>query len=138
MLLSLKIVHFIAMSVGIGLGVGNMVLGIRAKVETGPAMVALRKSQATFGRIALIAIVFLWLSGLWLWLGFHTGAMTPLFAVKLAAVVALTALSLLANVKAARAARGGAPVNPALVRKIGMGMGLMSLIAVICAVLVFN
>lgn len=134
----LKIVHFLAMGAGVGLGIANMILGIRAAAAEGPAIGALRMAQGAMGRVAFVAIVLLWLTGLWMWLGYAGGVTSTLFWVKIAAVVVLTALSVIMNMKGMAAARGGAPVDPAFAKRVGMLMGLMSLIAAIMAVLVFG
>jgi hypothetical protein len=134
----LKIIHFLAMGAGVGLGVANMILGIRAAASEGPAIGALRMAQGAMGRVAFVAIALLWLTGLWLWFGYRDQPVDTVFAVKLAAVVVLTALSVIMNLRGMAAAKGGPPVDPAFARRVGMLMGLMSLIAVIAAVLVFG
>lgn len=134
----LKIVHFLAMGAGVGLGVANMILGIRAAAADGPALGALRMAQGALGRAALIAIMLLWVTGLWMWYGYASQAINTVLGLKIIAVIILTILSVMMNLKGRAAARGGAPVDPDFARKVGMAMGLMSLIAVVCAVLFFG
>jgi uncharacterized membrane protein len=134
----LLIIHFLSLAAGIGIGVANMALGIRAAAAQGPAMIALRQSQGALGRIGLYAIILLWITGFWLWQGYNDGTTDPVFLAKLGFVVILTALSLDLNLQGARAAKGGAPVDPAYAKRLGMIMGLMSLSAVITAVMVFG
>jgi len=138
MLELLKIIHFLALGTGVGLGVASMVLGLRAAAAQGPAVPALRQAQAKLGRIALIAIVFLWISGLWMWQAYNEGTMETLFLAKIAFVLVLTALSIDLNLRGAKVAKGGTPVDPAYAKRSGMIMGSMSLMAVISAVLVFS
>jgi len=138
MYITLKIIHFLSLSVGIGIGVANMVLGIRAAMADGPAIGALRQAQGALGRVAFVAILLLWITGLWLWFGYQNMTTTPLFLGKLAFVVILTVISVDLNLKGARAASGGAPVNPDYAKRVGMIMGFCSVAAVILATAVFT
>ena len=138
MLEILVIIHFLAMSTGVGIGVANMVLGIRAAHAEGDAVSTLRQAQGAIGRVALSAIVLLWASGIWLWIGYSNTTLEPLFLAKIGFVVILTGLSLDMNLRSAKAARGGAPVDPAYAKRAGMLMGLMSLSIISIAVMFFN
>ncbi len=138
MYITLKIIHFLSFSAGIGVGVASMVLGIRAARAEGPAIGALRSASGALGRIGLGAIILLWVTGVWMMASFHRGSLDGLFLVKIGFVVVLTGLSLDLNIKGARAARGGAPVDPGYAKRSGMIMGAMSLLALVTAVLVFG
>ena len=65
-------------------------------------------------------------------------ALEGLFLAKLAFAIVLTVLSLDLNMRGSRAAKGGTPVDPAYARRSGMLMGVMSLLALISAVIIFN
>ncbi|MFQ5438154.1 MAG: hypothetical protein ACE5DK_04895 [Paracoccaceae bacterium] len=134
----LKIIHFLSLAVGIGIGVASMSLGIRAATAKGPVIGALRAAQGALGRISLGAIALMWITGIWMWMGYHGGSYSPVFTSKIAAVVVLTAFSLDLNLKGARAAKGGSPVDPAYARRSGMIMMLMSLVALVLAVLIYH
>jgi uncharacterized membrane protein len=138
MLELLKIIHFLALAAGVGIGVANMVLGIRASKSEGPETGILRQAQGALGRVALGAIVVLWASGIWLWVGFNSTTTDPLFLAKIGFVVILTGLSIDMNLRATRAAKGGTPVDPAYAKRAGMLMGLMSLSIISVAVLFFT
>ena len=137
MLILLKIIHFLSFSAGIGLGIANMVLGIRAAQASGEAQAALRRVQPVLGRIGLIAIILLWASGLWLWQGYAGGRTDTLFLVKLGFVVILTAFSLDMERRSRAAARGGPPMDPAFARRAGQIMGGSGVVALILAVAIF-
>ena len=134
----LKIVHLLSMGAGLGIGLANMIVGIRASNAQGIAVGALRQAQGAMGLAALVAVILLWITGIWLWLVYHNGALDGLFLVKIAAVILLTGMSITMNMKGAKAAKGGTPVDPDYAKRMGALMGLMSLIAVITAVMVFS
>lgn len=138
MLEILKIIHFLSLAVGIGLGVASMVLGARAAAAQGPAIGALRGTQGILGRISFAAIILLWITGIWLWLGYQSGATSTLFWLKIALVVVLTGLSLNLNLKGLRAARGGPPMNPAHAKRVGQTASLVSVLIVCVAVVNFT
>ncbi len=142
MLALLKIIHFMALGTGVGLGVANMVIGPRAAAAGAagnPAiMAALRTVQGSLGRIGLGAIILLWITGLWMWLGYDNATLAPVFLAKIGFAVILTGISLDLNLKGTRAAKGGPKPDPAYVKRAGMVMGLMSFLAVTAAVIVFH
>ncbi len=138
MLSLLKFVHFLSLAAGIGIGIANMVLGIRAAAAEGPVMGALRSAQGVLSKIALAAIVLLWITGFWMWQAFYGGDASALFTAKIAAVIVLTGLSVDLNRRGVRAAKGGTPMDPAYAKRAGMIMGLMSISAVGLAILNFG
>ncbi len=138
MLEILKIIHFLSLAVGIGIGVSNMVLGIRAAAAEGPAIGALRGTQGALGRISFIAILLLWITGLWLWFGYHDTEASPLFIAKIVFVLVLTAASLDMNIKGRKAAGSGPPIDPAYAKRAGMIMMAMAFLAVCTAVINFS
>ncbi len=138
MLIILKITHFMALGVGIGIGVANMIIGMRAAAAEGAVMGALRAAQGALGRAGFLAIVLLWITGLWMWQVYDHATMDPVFLAKIGFVIILTGLSIDLNIKGARAAKGGPKMNPAYGKRAGMVMGLMSFLAVTTAVMVFG
>jgi hypothetical protein len=138
MLELLKIIHFLALAVGVGIGAANMVLGLRAAKAEGPAIGALRQAQGALGRVAFGAIVLLWASGIWLWAGYNNATTDPLFLAKIGFVVILTGLSIDLNLRGLRAARGGTPMDPAYGKRAGMLMALMSFSIISVAVIYFT
>ncbi len=135
----LKIVHFLALSAGIGVGVSNMALGIRAaQAADARDATTLRTAQVALGQIGLVAIILLWASGLWLWLGYRGGETGTLFLIKLAFVLALSANLAVLHGKMRAAGRNGELPDPAFMKRAGMINGVTSLLAVIFAVLAFG
>lgn len=138
MLVLLKIIHFLSFSAGIGIGIANMVIGIRAARASGEAETALRMVQPVLGRIGLVAVILLWATGLWMWQGYADGRTDTLFLIKLGFVVILTAFSLDMERRARAAARSGPPVDPTLAKRAGPVMGLSAIAALILAVVIFS
>lgn len=136
----LKILHFLALLLG---GAGTIAPGIlrRALVRSGhdgPPPAYIGAALRIFGILGLVAIVLLWITGGAMMSIAHSwGDMTAWFWVKLLAATVILAISAFLNLRAARAARGGAPASPALV-KTGLSIVRAALlIAIICAVLAF-
>ncbi len=138
MLIALKIIHFMSLAAGIGIGISSMILGIRAARSEGPAIGALRSAQGVLGRVAFGAIILLWITGIWMWQAYRGGVTNVSFDAKIAFVVLLTALSLTMTVKGIIFARGGAPIDPIFAKRMGMTMGLMGFLAVTMAVIAFT
>ena len=134
----LKIIHFLSLAAGIGVGVANMVIGIRAATAEGLVIGALRGTQGALGRISFIAILLLWVTGLWLWFGYHDTAASPLFIAKIIFVLILTAASLDMNIRGMKAAKSGPPIDPAYAKRAGMIMMAMAFLAVCTAVINFS
>ena len=135
----LKIIHFLSLAVGIGIGVANMVIGIRLRKAQDETAQFVRATQGVLGQIALGAIILLWLTGIAMWVEWHQMRADSAFLVKIVAVIILTAVSVDLNIRGARARRGqGQPPSPAFMRRAGMISGLMSVIAVIFAVIAFS
>ncbi len=135
----LKIIHFLSLAVGIGIGVSNMVIGVRLRRVQGETAQFVRATQGVLGQVALGAIILLWLTGIAMWVGWYQMRADSAFLIKIVAVIILTAVSVDLNIRGARARRGQAtPPSPAFVRRAGMISGLMSVIAVIFAVIAFG
>ena len=135
----LKIIHFLSLAVGIGIGVANMVIGIRLRKAQDETAQFVRATQGVLGQIALGAIILLWLTGIAMWIEWHRMRADSAFLVKIVAVIILTAVSVDLNIRGARARRGqGQPPSLAFMRRAGMVSGLMSVIAVIFAVIAFS
>lgn len=63
MIVLLKIVHFLALSVGVGGAAANLIGMPVLKAAEGPARMPLAKAQRFVGQAAAISLVLLWLSG---------------------------------------------------------------------------
>lgn len=140
MFVLLKIIHFLSFSVAVGGGVASMVIGIRAaKLEMVQA-IPLRQAQGIIGKFSTLGLILLWLSGLWMYSMAYGGdvSMGQSFWIKMAAVVLLTVVSGFLNYKVITATRAGVPPDVALVKKAGMAMGLLAVIAIIAAIYAFT
>lgn len=129
MLAILKIVHFLALAAGLGGGIANAVIGATAARKAPEVAGPL---QLRIGRVSFVALVLLWITGLWMAFGWHgVGTLGLWFWVKMLAVLALTA----AAVAAQLAIRNPGPGTPARMRTLGQIMLAASTLAVIFAVL---
>jgi hypothetical protein len=135
-----KFLHFIGMALGIGGGLSNLLLGYRASRATMPeAAVVLRAMAPVYARVATAGLALLWLSGLYLlaWSGLN--ALTiPAFQAKLAFVVLLTGLSVLARSTARNAVKAGLQPKPGRIRAMGVATLTSAFIALAFAILAFN
>ncbi|MCG6882875.1 MAG: hypothetical protein LJE62_03865 [Silicimonas sp.] len=128
----LKIVHFLALAIGLGGGIANAIVG--AKITSrDPAMGA--PVQKLIGRLSFGALILLWVTGLWMLFGYYGFSDLSLwFWVKILAALGLTA----AGVTAQLAMLKPGPETPAKMKKLGMIMTGAATLAVILAVLAFT
>ncbi len=136
----LVILHFLGFVAGIGLGMANMITGIRAG-RTDPAVApALRQLQPVFSKGAALALALLWLTGVLLIVTGPGAAVLarPLFTMKMLAVLLLTGLTVVALRQAARGKAAGTPPDPQRMKRLGMGMLTAAIAALILAVLAFR
>jgi len=130
LLATLKIVHFLALAVGLGGGFANQILSARAGGHPDVA----RPVQKTISRVAFAALVLLWVTGLWMAWGRPIASLGPWFWVKMAAVLGLTGSAVTAQLAMLRPRPG----TPALLKKLGMSMTVSAALAVVFAVLAFG
>ena len=132
MLALLKIVHFIALAIGLGGGIANAIVG--AKITSrDPALGG--PAQKLIGRLSFAALILLWITGLWMLFGYYGFSdLSPWFWVKILAVLALTG----AGVTAQLAMLKPGPDTPAKMKKLGMIMTGAATLAVILAVFAFT
>lgn len=140
MIETLKIIHFIALAVGIGGGVANAIIGARAARSEPPIKVTLGSISGLIGKISGAAIILLWLTGIALvYLLFDGWANLPwAFWIKLAFVVVLSLLSLRLNLYVMQANRTRTPPPAATMKMLGQVAGLTSLLIVVFAVIAFT
>jgi len=127
---TLKIIHFLALAVGLGGGVANQVLAAKA----GGRPEVARPVQRTISRVAFAALVLLWVTGLWMAWGRPVASLGPWFWVKMAAVLGLTGAAVTAQLAVLRPGPG----TRALLKKLGIWMTVASTLAVVFAVLAFG
>lgn len=135
MLALVKFLHMVGLMLGGAASFGSLAIAMRVKGDAASPLNALRP---VFGRMSLAAILLLWASGLWLYLGFHMGAdLGAAFGLKLAAATAVLGLSVWLNVMGARSARTKTP-PPAYAAQLRMALLVFLFAAVALAVFVFN
>lgn len=134
-----RIVHFLSFSIGIGIGVAGMVIGMRARAAPAEMRPVLGRIQMVLGRTSFVAVVLLWVTGFYMvyavyggWGGFGT-----LLWLKIAAVVVLTACSIALQVNAIRAMRAGTPPPAKRMAKLGATATTSAVVALVLAVLAF-
>ncbi|WP_274425460.1 hypothetical protein [Chelativorans sp. YIM 93263] len=136
MFILMKTLHLFGLMLGAGGGLGSMFLSIQAKRAEGPpspALVALRKN---FSLAALVGVLLLWATGLWLWLVDYNGALLGIaFWLKILAAVLILGILVAVRVAMARTPVGNPP--PAWIQRLGPAAGVLSYIAVALAVIVF-
>jgi uncharacterized membrane protein len=133
MLAALKIVHFLALAVGLGGGVANGIVGAMAGPRD-PAVAG--QIQRRIGRLSFAALVLLWVTGVAM---VATGPGLDLlggwFWLKMAAAVVLTAAAVTVQVSVLALP---APRAAARARPLGRVMTAAASLAVVFAVLAFG
>jgi hypothetical protein len=135
-----KMIHIFALVVGVGGGVANLILMRRLRAAEGPAKPALALAMRQIGQAAALGLVLLWVSGIALAAALYASwaAMPLLFWAKIAAVVALTAVSGTAQVLSFWGMARKSPPDPALMAKLGKTGAALALTATALAVLSFS
>lgn len=138
MLLLAKFLHFLGLMLGAGAGFGSMIVARQIRASAGVPTPQLAALRPLFARMGAIGIIILWVSGLWLYLSKYGGA--PLggaFHAKLGVAALLLVVILALNVVVARAKAKGVP-PPAWLPVLGMTTPVLTILAVVLAVIVFN
>lgn len=137
---TLKIVHFLALLLG---GAASIAPGLMRKSlartgHDGPPPPAIGMTMRVLGILGLVAIILLWLTGgAMMSMAHDWGAMALWFWIKLLAATAILGTSVYMNLAVSRAARGGPPPSPALVKTSTTVIRTALVLAIICAVLTF-
>ncbi len=132
-------IHLFSFAVAAGGGVANMLAARSARGAAAEAARAIGGVQAKIGRLSFIALLMLWLTGVWMVLqlgGF--AAMPALFSTKMVFVLIVTLAALYAQFLGQRAAKSGTPPNGATMARLGMVSGISALCAMVLAVWAFN
>jgi len=131
MLAILKILHFLALAIGLGGGVANLVIGKMAGADGAPVT---RPIQKRIGRVSFGALLLLWITGIWmLSLGWRIEFLPLLFWIKIIAVLAMTAAAVTAQLALLRPGPG----TPARLKTLGLIVTSAAGLAVVFAVLSF-
>lgn len=136
----LKIIHYLSFAVAIGAGVSNQIVGLRLKGLPPEAMPNIGAIRLALGKVTTHGLILLWITGLAM-VFLTSGAaiqQNPAFIWKMAAVLVLTAVSIMANVAVTRARANKVPPDPQLMRKLGLSGLALATVTLILAVLAFN
>jgi hypothetical protein len=135
-----KMIHMLALAVGVGGGVANLIAMQQLKAAEGPARAALAVAMRHVGQAAALALILLWVSGLALASALYDSwaALPLLFWAKIAAVVALTAVSGTAQVLTLWGMARKSPPDPALMARLGKTGVALALTTTVLAVLAFS
>ena len=133
----IKLLHFLALVLGAGAGIGNLYLGLAQKRsgEVPPKWIG--GLRIAFARTGLLGVSLIWLTGIYLLFNQYGGWIPGAsFLLKMAAAVLLLVGVIAINLLLNRAAKTGTP--SALVPKLGMATTALTVFAVIFAVYAFN
>ena len=135
-----KFLHFVGLALGIGGGLANLFLGLRAsRAATPEAAETLRAMAPTHARVATAGLALLWLSGLYLLAWGGLNALTiPAFQAKMIFVLLLTGVSVLARRTARQAVKAGQKPKTGRIRVMGVATLTSAFIALAFAILAFN
>lgn len=132
MFLTLKALHFLALAIGLGGGVANIVIGAKAGAD---APQVARPIQKFISRLAFAALIMLWITGLWMIALNHSFATLGLwFWIKILVVLLLSAAAITAQISLLRPG----PTTPARLKTLGLFITACATLAVILAVISFG
>ena len=135
----LKIIHFLSFSAAIGAGIASIMAGRRLVPLPADAMPKAVAYRLALGKVSTIGLALLWLTGIWLIALAGTAVFSNLlFLLKLAAVVLLTAISVMANFTIINAKKAGVPPDPARMKLLVHAGPAVAVLALILAVLAFG
>jgi len=141
MLLALKSLHILALLLGGASTIGGAVMqrALQRSGHTGPLPAPVALAMRVFPMLGLIAIVTLWITGIWMYMGAYQGLSLGIwFHLKLALATVILGGSVFANMALVRAARGGPAPNPKALRATATAIRLSLILAIILAVLTFS
>ncbi|RMH45930.1 MAG: hypothetical protein D6686_16655 [Alphaproteobacteria bacterium] len=136
----LKILHFLAMGIGVGGGFAQGIIGRRTVAAEPAARELLGAIQRRISVGTAIALAVLWITGIWMTYAIHggfTGQPTS-FWLKIATVAVLTLIVMAMGHTAARAAAAGGTPPPGRMAALGGVAQLATALAVVLAVLTFT
>lgn len=134
----LKILHLLAMAVGVGFGLAGLVIMGVTKARGREAMGLAMPLRARLGQLSALALLLLWVTGVWMWLALHGGGLGLWFGLKLLLVIGLTVVAALLNIAGFRAARGGPRPDPVRMQRLSLIAAGLSVTIVVLAVLAFG
>ena len=139
MTIFLKFAHLLALALGVGMGIANILLIRHAGRLPAEQRGAIPPLQILFGRIGFVAVIFLWLTGMALWFLMFDGnwQLGVWFHAKLAIAFVLTILAGAVQVEIWRAQRTARAPSAALIKPLAIAIPALAVLAVGAAVLSF-
>jgi disulfide bond formation protein DsbB len=133
-----KFFHFFGLMLGAGAGLGGMAATIAHKrVGGGPPSDTIKAIKPIFGIFGLSGISLLWITGLIMTPNVDPALLGALFYVKLLVAVTMLAISLFLMVVAKKSTKAGVP-PPSYFDAVGRTSGLLAIVAVALAVMIFG
>ena len=133
-----KFFHYFGLMLGAAAGLGGMAAAIAHKrTGGGPPSDLIKAIKPIFGIFGLSGISLLWITGLIMTQNTNPALLGALFYVKLLVAATMLAISVFLMVGAKRAAKAGTP-PPSYFEALGRSSGVMALIAVALAVMIFG
>ena len=133
-----KFFHFFGLMLGAGAGVGGMAAAIAHKrAGGGSPSDTIKAIKPIFGIFGLSGISLLWITGLIMTPNVDPTLLGALFYIKLLVAATMLAISLFLMFVAKKSAKAGVP-PPAYFDAVGRTSGLLAIVAVALAVMVFG
>ena len=130
--------HFFGLMLGAGAGLGGLAAAIAHKrVGGGPPSDTIKAIKPIFGLFGLSGISLLWITGLIMTPNVDPALLGALFYIKLFVAATMLAISLILMFVAKKSAKAGVP-PPAYFDAVGRTSGLLAIVAVALAVMVFG
>lgn len=131
MLITLKILHYLGFSVGVGSSVSAIIVSLMLKSEPAIAGPVLKR----LGRVSFSGLIVLWITGLWLYSSLYSGGLGPYFTAKMIAVAGLTCAALLLQYFILK---GPTSASPSTRLRVSLLANAFSVLAIIFALLTFG
>jgi len=133
-----KFFHFFGLMLGAGAGLGGMAAAIAHKrAGGGPPSDVIKAIKPLFGIFGLSGISLLWITGLIMTQNVDPALLAGLFYLKLLIAATMLAISVFMMVKAKKSAKAGVP-PPAYFDALGRSSGVLAILAVALAVMIFG
>lgn len=136
----LMTIHFLSLAVGIGGGVATAIAGAQSANEEPSSAMALAKLQSRVGNVGYVALILLWVTGIWMVFAKYGGfgELTASFNLKMLGVLGLTGALTGIQITKRRAIAAGKAPDPARMKMMGQIALLSAVFTVIMAVVTFG
>lgn len=136
----LLVIHFLALAVGIGGGAASAVAAGIAKSSEPAGAMAIGKVQSKVGDVGFVALIVLWLTGIWMVFSVYGGfsGVPDGFSTKMIGVVGLTIAVAGMQVVKRRAMAAGSPPSANTMEWLGRLALVSAIFTITFAVLTFD